>query len=99
MANDTIKISYEELKNKAASLRKLKSEHEAELKKMQGVQTALDSVWEGEAYKAYAERQKQVNTVGNTLSTLLENFAQLMESSAELMKAEDKAAAAKIKNS
>lgn len=99
MANDTIKITYEELKSRASTLRKLKSEHEAELKKMQGVQKTLSGVWEGDAYNAYVERQKQVNTVGNTLSTLLENFAQLMESSAELMKAEDKAAAAKIKNS
>lgn len=99
MANDTIKISPEELKSKAAALRSLKADHEAELKKMQGVQTTLAGVWEGESYKAYTERQKQINTVGNTLSTLLENFAQLMESSAELMIAEDKAAAAKIKNS
>lgn len=99
MASNTIKISPEELKNRAKTLRSLKTAHETELKKMQNVQKTLSGVWEGEAYNAYVERQKQVNTVGTTLSTLLENFAQLMESSAELMIAEDKAAAAKIKNS
>ena len=99
MAKETIKISYEELKSRATTLRTLKEAHIAELKKMQEVQKTLAGVWQGESYKAYEERQKQVNTVGNNLSTLLENFAQLMESSAELMKAEDKAAAAKIKNS
>lgn len=99
MAGNTIKISPEELKKRATTLRSLKSAHETELKKMQNAQKALASVWEGDAYNAYLERQQQVNTVGNNLTTLLENFAVLMESSAELMVAEDKAAAAKIKNS
>ena len=99
MANDTIKLSHEELKQKAAKLRTLKKDHQAELKNMQKIQTTLAGVWEGDAYNAYAERQKQINTVSSTIETLLENFAVMMESSAELMKAEDKAAATKIKNS
>ena len=99
MANDVIKISPDNLKDKAKKLRELKNEHDSEMKNMQTIQNNLSKVWLGDAYNAYVERQKQVTTVGKNLSTLLENFAELMESSAELMIAEDKLAAAKIKNS
>lgn len=86
-----IQITPESLKSESTSLRTLKSEHEAEMKKLRQLVLSLNEQWKGEAQDAFVSKYMELQPQFTKFIELLEGHARLMDTSAQELENTDKA--------
>ena len=86
-----IQVTPESLRSEATSLRSLKSEHEAEMKKLRTLILNLNEQWKGEAQDAFVSKYMELQPQFTKFIELLEGHARLMDTSAQELENTDRA--------
>lgn len=97
MASGTIQLTPDQLRGEAKKVRSIKNNHDSEMKNLFRLVGNLETIWKGDSQNAYYAKFKDAQSTFNKFSTMLEEFAALMDYSANEMESKDTEVAGKIK--
>lgn len=92
--NDTLLVTPEVLDSRATDLRGYMSEHESNMKKLDALVNAIDTIWRGDSQLAYTDEYKSLKKNAEKVSKLLENYAKTITEVSNRMRAVNEKTAA-----
>lgn len=92
-----IKLTPEQMRNRARSYAKERDTLEKSIQNMDKLIRALQSEWKGEASKAYAERYTALKPAFNNARELMDELSKNLNASAKIMEDTDNKIASQLK--
>ena len=96
MASGTIQLTPDQLRGEAKKVRSIKNNHDAEMKNLFRLVGNLETIWKGDSQQAYYNKVNSARGTFEKFSTMLEEFAALMDYSANELEANDAELANKV---
>lgn len=94
-----IQVSPELLRGEAKSVRKIKSDHDAQMEQLFRIVRSLESSWKGKSQDAFVANFEAMKPTFQKFSKMLEEYASLMDVSAADMENKDAELAGRIAKS
>ncbi len=91
-----IQVTPDLLNGKATELRGIKDEHDQAMARMRTLILGLNEIWKGEAQDAFVARYESMQNTFNSFSQMIEDYAQLMNTTAQNMQETDSQTASTI---
>ena len=91
-----IQVTPDLLNGKATELRGIKDEHDQAMARMRTLILGLNEIWKGEAQDAFVARYESMQNTFNSFSQMIEEYAQLMNTTAQNMQETDSQTASTI---
>ena len=98
-SNSTIQITPELLRNESKNVRKIKSDHDAQMNNLFKIVRSLENQWKGKSQDAFVENFEAMKPTFEKFSKMLEEYAALMDLSAAQMESKDADLASQIRKS
>lgn len=92
----TIQVTPELLREKATSVRSLKTNHDQNMSKLGTLITGLNEIWKGEAVQKYIEEYQSMQSTFTNFSNMLENYAGALDTAANDFEGKDHEIAGKM---
>ena len=91
-----IQVTPDLLNGKATELRGIKDEHDQAMARMRTLILGLNEIWKGEAQDAFVQRYESMQSTFTNFSQMIEDYAQLMNTTAQNMQETDSQTASTI---
>ena len=91
-----IQVTPDLLNGKATELRGIKDEHDQAMARMRTLILGLNEIWKGEAQDAFVARYESMQSTFQNFSQMIEDYAQLMNTTAQNMQETDSQTASTI---
>lgn len=93
-----IQITPENIKDQANNVRKYKTEQENTMNRLRKIVYSLSDSWRGDAQEAFVIKFQSMESVYKKFSSVLEQYAALMDKAANEMQATDHSIKSMIQN-
>ena len=91
-----IQVTPDLLNGKATELRAIKDEHDQAMARMRTLILGLNEIWKGDAQDAFVAKYESMQSTFQAFSQMIEDYAQLMNTTATSMQESDSTLASTI---